>query len=104
MGVLGSRSAAAGSAPALAHRARGGFVRVGCQALREHGHDPQAVAHSVNRLVFCMFGDDIGLLPDHRFTRMLRHARTAPERFTELAGDLFEVMATGGRVGFETVA
>ena len=38
------------------------------------------------------------------FTRMLRHARPAPERFTELAGDLFEVMATGGRVGFETVA
>ena len=38
------------------------------------------------------------------FTRMLRHALPAPERFGELAGDLFEVMATGGRVGFETVA
>ena len=38
------------------------------------------------------------------FTRMLRHARPAPERFTELAGDLFKVMATGGRVGFKTVA
>ena len=38
------------------------------------------------------------------FTRMLRHARPGPERFTELAGDLFEVMAGGGRVGFETVA
>ena len=45
----------------------------------------------------------VGLLPDHMFTRMLRHARPAPKRFTELAGDLFEVMATGGRVG-ETVA
>ena len=74
------------------------------QALRERGHEPQAVAHFVNRLVFCMFADDVGLLPDHMFTRMLRHARPAPERFTELAGDLFEVMATGGRVGFETVA
>ena len=51
-----------------------------------------------------MFADDVGLLPDHMFTRMLRHARPAPERFTELAGDLFEVMATGGRIGFETVA
>ena len=74
------------------------------QALRERGHDPQAVAHFVNRLVFCMFADDVGLLPDHMFTRMLRHAHPTPERFTELAGDLFEVMATGGRVGFETVA
>ena len=31
-----------------------------------------------------------GAFSDHMFTRMLRHARPAPERFTELAGDLFE--------------
>ena len=42
-----------------------------------------------------MFADDVGLLPAHMFTRMLRHAQPAPERFTELAGDLFEVEATG---------
>ena len=68
------------------------------------GHDPQTVAHFVNRLVFCMFADDVGLLPDHMFTRMLRHAQTAPAQFSELAGELFRVMAFGGRVGFETVA
>ena len=34
----------------------------------------------------------------------LRHARPAPERFTELAGELFQVMASGGRVGVEAVA
>ena len=87
----------------LTERVAASFASV-AQSLRERGHDPQAVAHFVNRLVFCMFADDVGLLPDHMFTRMLRHARPAPERFTELAGDLFEVMATGGRVGFETVA
>ena len=87
----------------LTERVAASFASV-AQALRERGHDPQAVAHFVNRLVFCMFADDVGLLPDHMFTRMLRHARPAPERFTELAGDLFEVMAAGGRVGFETVA
>ena len=87
----------------LTERVAASFAAV-AQALRERGHDPQAVAHFVNRLVFCMFADDVGLLPDHMFTRMLRHARPAQERFTELAGDLFEVMATGGRVGFETVA
>ena len=88
---------------ALTERVAASFASV-AQALRERGHDPQAVAHFVNRLVFCMFADDVGLLPEHMFTRMLRHARPTPERFTELAGDLFEVMATGGRVGFETVA
>ena len=87
----------------LTERVAASFASV-AQALRARGHDPQAVAHFVNRLVFCMFADDVGLLPDHMFTRMLRHARPAPERFTELAGDLFEVMTTGGRVGFETVA
>ena len=58
----------------------------------------------VNRLVFCMFADDVGLLPDHMFTRMLRHALPAPARFGELAGELFRAMASGGRVGFEMVA
>ena len=32
------------------------------QSLRERGHDPQTVAHFVNRLVFCMFAEDAGLL------------------------------------------
>ena len=64
----------------LTERVAASFASV-AQALRERGHDPQAVAHFVNRLVFCMFADDVGLLPDHMFTRMLRHARPAPERF-----------------------
>ena len=87
----------------LTERVAASFASV-AQALRERGHDPQAVAHFVNRLVFCMFADDVGLLPDHMFTRMLRHALPAPARFGELAGELFRAMSSGGRVGFETVA
>ena len=86
----------------LTERVAASFASV-AQALRERGHDPQEVAHFVNRLVFCMFADDVGLLPDHMFTRMLRHALPAPSRFGELAGELFRAMAAGGRVGFETV-
>ena len=73
------------------------------QSLRERGHDPQEVAHFVNRLVFCMFADDVDLLPGQMFTRMLEQARRTPAHFADLAGDLFRVMASGGRVGFETV-
>ena len=87
----------------LTERVASSFASV-AQALRERGYEPQAVAHFVNRLVFCMFADDVGLLPDHMFTRMLRHALPAPARFRELAGELFRAMASGGRVGFETVA
>ena len=87
----------------LTERAAASFATV-AQALRDRSHAPQAVAHFVNRLVFCMFADDVGLLPEHMFTRMLRQARRTPEHFTELAGALFRVMASGGRVGFEAVA
>ncbi|MYJ74416.1 MAG: M15 family metallopeptidase [Gammaproteobacteria bacterium] len=86
----------------LTEEAAESFARV-AQALRERGHDPQAVAHFVNRLVFCMFADDVGLLPSHMFTRMLEQARREPAMFADLARDLFEVMATGGRIGFEAV-
>ena len=88
---------------ALTERAAASFATL-AQALRARGHDPPVVAHFVNRLVFCMFADDVGLLPDHMFTRMLRQARHTPEQFTELAAELFRVMAAGGRVGFEAVA
>ena len=73
------------------------------QSLRDRGHDPQEVAQFVNRLVFCMFAEDVGLLPDAMFTRMLEHARRRPEEFGTLARDLFGAMSVGGRVGFETV-
>ena len=88
---------------ALTERAAAAFAAV-AQTLRARGHDPPVVAHFVNRLVFCMFADDVGLLPDHMFTRMLRQAQRTTAQFTELAAELFRVMAAGGRVGFEAVA
>ena len=86
----------------LTEQAAESFATV-AQALRDRGHDPRTVAHFVNRLVFCMFADDVGLLPGHMFTRMLEQARRTPSHFADLAGELFRVMAYGGRVGFETV-
>ncbi len=74
------------------------------QGLREQGHDPQTVAHFVNRLVFCMFAEDVGLLPDNMFTRMLTGARRNPNRFADYASRLFGAMATGGDIDFQAVA
>ena len=86
----------------LTERATASFAKL-AHALRERGHDPHAVAHFVNRLVFCMFAADVDLLPGQMFTRMLEQARRTPAYFADLAGDLFRVMPSGGRVGFETV-
>ena len=91
------------SRQALTERAAVAFALL-AQSLRERGHNPQAVAHFVNRLVFCMFAEDVNLLPDDMFTRMLEHARKRPEDFAALAQDLFGAMSTGGRIGFEAVA
>ena len=91
------------SRQALTERAAATFAEL-AQSLRGRGHDPQVVAHFVNRLVFCMFAEDVDLLPGNMFTRMLEHARGRPEEFANLARDLFGAMSTGGRVGFEAVA
>ncbi len=73
------------------------------QRLRANGHEPQVVAHFINRLVFCMFAEDVGLLPNQMFTRMLRYAHTHPDESEEMARDLFRGMRSGGRIGFEDV-
>ena len=73
------------------------------QRLRDRGHEGQTVAHFVNRLVFCMFAEDVGLLPDHMFSAMLKASRSAPESFSEHAATLFAAMKSGGLVGFTKV-
>ena len=87
----------------VTERAAATFAEL-AQGLRDRGHDPQRVAHFVNRLVFCMFAEDVGLLPDSMFTRMLERTRRDPDRFADYASRLFGAMATGGDVGFEAVA
>ena len=62
----------------LTERAAATFAKL-AHSLRERGHDPQTVAHFINRLVFCMFAEDVGLLADNMFTRMLDHAWSRPD-------------------------
>lgn len=72
--------------------------------LRGRDHDPQGVAHFVNRLVFCMFADDVGLLPDRLFDQMLARARQRPDRSAIYASQLFAAMAkSGGEIGYTPV-
>ena len=74
------------------------------QRLRERGHDPEEVAHFVNRLVFCMFAEDVGLLPDKMFEKMIMISRPKPETFADNAKQLFKAMSEkGGKVGFNQI-
>ena len=87
---------------ALTEAAAATFAEL-AQGLRDANHQPETVARFVNRLVFCMFAEDVGLLPDNIFSRMLAIAEKHPKRSEELASDLFGVMKTGGMIGYEEV-
>jgi hypothetical protein len=72
-------------------------------ALRERGLDPAAVAHFLDRIVFCLFAEDTGLLPDMVFSRIVETSGGDPARFGKLLGQLFETMASGGDFGLEPI-
>lgn len=86
----------------LTERAAASFASL-AQSLRDRGHDAQVVARFVNRLVFCMFAEDVGLLPNRMFSRLLAAARFRNKHFPVLSKKLFRVMSTGGLLGLETV-
>ena len=89
---------------ALTAQAAAEFAELAGQ-LRARGNAPQTVAHFVNRLVFCLFADDVGLLPDGLFERMLDASRKRPGQFEGYARRLFGAMAErGGEVDFTPVA
>lgn len=72
-------------------------------AMRGRGQDPAAVAHFLDRIVFCLFAEDVGLLPDMIFTQIVEKSAGDPERCSKMLGLLFEAMATGGDFGLETI-
>ncbi|MEX0733361.1 MAG: type IIL restriction-modification enzyme MmeI, partial [Steroidobacteraceae bacterium] len=71
--------------------------------LQSQGFDPHQVAHFLNRLVFCMFAEDVGLLPNRLFTRLATASVSHPETFEANAKQLFAGMSKGGAVAFEVV-
>ncbi|GAB2503410.1 type IIL restriction-modification enzyme MmeI [Arenimonas alkanexedens] len=70
------------------------------QALRERGTDPHPVAHFLNRLIFCMFAEDIGLLPESVFTKMVDASQNDSALFEKRSRELFAAMKSGGDVAF----
>jgi hypothetical protein len=72
-------------------------------SLRERGIDAREAARFLDRVVFCLFAEDVGLLPDNLFSRLVAKAHGDPKIFARLPGGLFEAMARGGEFGVENV-
>jgi len=73
------------------------------EAMRKRGLNSGQVAHFLDRIVFCLFAEDIGLLPDMIFSRITDKAAGDPARFSRFVGQLFEAMSTGGEFGLESI-
>ncbi len=65
-------------------------------ALHARGHAPQAVAHFLDKLLFCLFAEDTGLLPKGLLSRLADATRSKPADFAAALGQLFGTMALGG--------
>jgi type II restriction/modification system DNA methylase subunit YeeA len=63
--------------------------------LRARHEDNEAVARFVMQLLFCLFADSVGLLPDHLFRKAILADRLEPKLFTRRLRKLFAAMATG---------
>jgi type II restriction/modification system DNA methylase subunit YeeA len=72
--------------------------------LRGRGHEPHAVAHFLNKLVFCMFAEDAAVLPPGLIQRLTKAAGHSTETFTSGLADLFVKMSDrGGLFGAERI-
>ncbi|KXK51917.1 MAG: hypothetical protein UZ07_CHB004003242 [Chlorobi bacterium OLB7] len=71
--------------------------------LRKAGSDPHTAAHFLIRLLFSLFAEDVGLLPNETLKRSIEATKRNPEEFARLLGQLFGIMATGGFFGLEKI-
>ena len=63
------------------------------RSMQERGHDPEAVAHFLNRVLFCLFAEDVGLLPRRLMTDLVESRKDDPEEFAKGLTDLFRLMS-----------
>jgi type II restriction/modification system DNA methylase subunit YeeA len=61
------------------------------------------IARFLNRIVFCFFAEDTGLLPKRLFTEIAKSGIGDPKLFAETLEKLFAVMATGGTFGKDKI-
>lgn len=61
------------------------------------------IARFLNRLIFCFFAEDTGLLPPRLFSDLLKLGLDDPHHLAEAMETLFGVMATGGTFGKDKI-
>ena len=65
--------------------------------------DTRQVARFLMKMVFCLFCEDVGLLPKNLFGRIVEKTMDSKTKFTRNLRDLFKAMATGGDMWGEDI-
>lgn len=73
-------------------------------AMRDRGHEPHATAHFLMKCMFCLFAEDVGLLPKNLFKNLLEKYDRRPKDLKGRMDSLFEAMRTGGAYGSDDIA
>ncbi len=69
------------------------------RSIQARGHEPLKVAHFLNRLLFCLFAEHIGLFESPVFSDLVNTTRRMPKDFETQLSDLFAKMGSGGYFG-----
>ena len=77
--------------------------------MRDWEAEPERIAHFLTKLVFCLFAEDVGLLPTRPgaqagiFSDIVQQTRTDSARFERYTRELFQAMADGGELMFARI-
>lgn len=87
---------------AITQEAASAFAGI-ATSLRARGVAPDVSAHFLDRVVFCLFAEDIGLLPEELFDRIVRAGVARPADFPDMASELFRAMSEGKPFGADII-
>ena len=79
------------------------MIGTAADSIRNRGFAPKDVARFLDRVIFCLFAEDAGLLPINLFSDILSRHRENADGFTRKIKNLFTAMNSGGEFGTETI-
>src|SRR5882762_10149242 len=73
------------------------------EGMRIRNVPAEKATHFLMKLMFCMFAEDIELLPGKLFTKLLTACKDHPDRLTDRLSELFQAMCKGGYFGVDAI-
>jgi hypothetical protein len=73
------------------------------KSLHARGHDPHAAAHFLMKCMFGLFAEDVGLLSNGLFSRILDTWHDQPAELQRRLSELFAAMCRGGAFGADPI-